>query len=124
VQGGYFPALIWKAFMDPAHTWLPAVDWDRPAPPDRPNARLYLPGNECVLKVVGFQEVLPEVDPNAPPTVATTLAPGEVPAETVPPVTIPITESVQVGTTIPPDNLDPNAPVPFLPLTDLVGPCA
>ncbi|MGB0113682.1 MAG: penicillin-binding transpeptidase domain-containing protein, partial [Ilumatobacteraceae bacterium] len=123
VQGGHYPALIWKAFMEPAHTWLPTEDWDRPAPPSRPNSRLYLPGNECVLQVVGFEEVVPEVDPNAPPTVATTLAPGEEPPETVPPETIPITEAVQVGTTIPPDNLDPSAPLPMLPTSELVGPC-
>lgn len=118
LQGGHFPALIWKAYMEPAHTFLPVFDWDRPPPPDRPNARLYLPGNECVL----VTSVVPvEVDPLAPPT--TPPPPDAVPVETVPPVTI-VTESIQVGTTIPRGVVDPNVPLPFLPVTDNVGPCA
>ncbi len=117
VQGGTFPAEIWKAFMEPAHASLPVLDWDRPPPPVRPNARLVLPGNECV-RVVTLAPV-DSVDPNAP---TTTLAPDAVPVETAPPATI-VTEVIPVGTTIPPDVLDPNAPLPSVPLTDNVGPC-
>ena len=51
------------------------------------------------------------------------LAEGEPPAETAPPATIPIIESVQVGTTIPPDNLDPLAPLPSLPAGAVLGRC-
>jgi membrane peptidoglycan carboxypeptidase len=98
VQGGLFPAEIWKAFMDPAHTFLPQLDWDAPPAPERPNARLFLPGNECIIQVVGFEIVEPEVDPNAPPT--TPPLADAPPAETVPPETIPIVEAVEVGTTI------------------------
>ena len=116
VQGGTFPAEIWKAFMEPAHVAQPVLDWDRPPPPERPNARLYLPGNECIRKLAPVVTV--PVDPNAPPT---TLAPGETPTTTTPvPV---VAEVIQVGTTIPTDLLDPNAPMPSLPLTDNVGPC-
>jgi penicillin-binding protein 1A len=122
VQGGHFPALIWKAFMEPAHELVPAVDWDRPAPPKRPNTRLYLPGNECALRAVGTAPA--PVDPDAPPTTVPPANPDGTPAETVPPVTVPVYEAVQVGTTIPPDNLDPLAPLPSLPVTDTVGPCA
>ncbi len=122
VQGGFYPAQIWKAFMEPAHAFVPTLDWDRPAPPKRANTRLYLPGNECVLRVVGSAPA--PVDPNAPPTTLPVTVPGETPAETVPPVTVPVFNAVQVGTTIPPDNLDPLAPVPSLPLTDQVGSCA
>ena len=126
VQGGHFPAVIWKAFMEPAHAFVPVVDWERPAPPKRPNARLVLPGNECESRVVGTRVVAGAVDPNAPPT---TLVEGEVPAEGAPPATapsvvVPIIESVQVGTTIPPDNLDPLAPLPSLPATARLGSCA
>jgi membrane peptidoglycan carboxypeptidase len=129
VQGGHFPAVIWNAFMEPAHAGVPHADWERPAPPSRPNMRLYLPGNECALRVVGFQEVAPTTDPNAPTTTAaapTTTVAGAPPPPTTappPPVTIPLVESVQVGTTIPPDVLDPLAPLPTLPLTDSVGTC-
>ncbi len=120
VQGGHFPAVIWNAFMEPAHAFVPVVDWDRPAPPERANARLFLPGNECETRVVGSIEVPVEVDPNAP---TTTLAEGAPPPETVPPATIPIIESVEVGTTIAPDNLDPLAPMPSLPASASLGPC-
>jgi len=123
VQGGHFPAVIWNTFMEPAHVFFPALDWERVAP-SRPNARLFLPVNECESRVVGSIEVpadVPDVvDPNAPPT---TLAEGEAPPETAPPVRIPIVESVQVGTTIAPDNLDPLAPLPSLPASAVLRPC-
>ena len=121
VQGGHFPAVIWKAFMEPAHVLLPVLDWDRPGPPKRPNARLFLPGNECETRVVGTESA--PVDPNAAPTEVPPPNEDGSPATTVPPVTVPIVESVQVGTTIPPDNLDPLAPLPSLPTTASLGPC-
>ena len=122
VQGGHFPAVIWKAFMEPAHALLPALDWDRPAPPSRPNPRLYLPGNECVLRVVGSAPA--PVDPNAPPTTVAPPNPDGTPVETVPPATIPVVQAVQVGDTIPPDDLNPLTPLPSLPVTDQLGSCA
>jgi penicillin-binding protein 1A len=121
VQGGFYPAQIWKAFMQPAHTFLPVVDWERPAPPKRANTRLYLPGNECVLRAVGTAPA--PLDPDAPPTTVPPNPDGS-PGETAAPVTVPVYQAVQVGTTIPPDNLDPLAPLPSLPVTDVVGPCA
>jgi hypothetical protein len=61
-----------------------------------------------------------EIDPDAP---TTTLAEGEEPAppETTPGV--PIFASVDVGTTIAPDNLDPSAPLPSIATTENVGAC-
>ena len=105
VQGGTFPALIWKAFMEPAHFGAPIEDWPAPPPPARKPARLYLPGNECLGKPVaattvpGGAEPAP-VDPAAPP-----------PAPTPPPI-----RNVDPGTTISPDNLDPKAPLPSVAL--------
>ena len=122
VQGGHYPAVIWKAFMEPAHSLLPPVDWDRPPPPERPNARLYLPGNECILVTSVVPAPTVPVDPNAP---TTTLAPDAEPAEpveTAPPVSI-VTDVVRVGDTVPPDVLDPNVPLPSLPISNNVGPC-
>jgi penicillin-binding protein 1A len=119
VQGGHFPAVIWNAFMEPAHVFYPPLDWER-VPPKRANARLYLPGNECAVRAVGTREVPPVVDPNAPPT---TLPEGAPPPEPAPPVTVPVYESVQIGTTIPPDILDPLAPLPSLPASERLGPC-
>jgi membrane peptidoglycan carboxypeptidase len=144
VQGGLFPKQIWTAFMEPAHAFLPLLDWEAPPPPERPDARLLLPGNECANRVVGYEPGVPiqgpvpfRAAPNAP---ATTLpeAPEEPeapvepegPVETGPapaPVQTtpgrPIIESVNVGTTIAPDNLDPNAPLPSVPLGVSVGRC-
>src|SRR5690606_8184489 len=55
VQGGTFPARIWGAFME--RVSLDRVgadpDWEKPAPPARPPARLYLPGVECVYEIIG-----------------------------------------------------------------------
>jgi membrane peptidoglycan carboxypeptidase len=130
VQGGTYPARIWKTFMDEAHFGLPLEDWDDPAPPERPNARLVLPGNECSYVVVSTSGGTPiattpgavppadapvaggagqQVDPNVP---ATTQAPGATtaPVQTTPVVVV--TAVADIGTTISPDNLDPNHPLP------------
>jgi membrane peptidoglycan carboxypeptidase len=112
VQGGTFPAKIWKTFMDPANAAFPADDWAPPPPPKRPNARLFLPGNECV--VAPAPTVPP--DPNAP---ATTIDPAAPPPTTQPPVVV-----AKVGTTIPPDVLDPLAPMPTIAIATPLGPCA
>lgn len=154
VQGGIYPARIWGAYMENIGLeQFEFADWDRPAPPSREAARLYLPGNECLFEIVGFEPattvpgdsvpVAPEGfrRPAAPPS---TTAPG--PATTPPttqaappPVTttpdttpttttttlppVPILNPIESGTTIPPDVLDPNAPLPSVPLDQLVGPC-
>ncbi len=105
VQGGTFPARIWKAFMEPAHFGAPVEDWPPPPPPNRKPARLYLPGNECLGKAaapvtLAPGEEPPVVDPAAPP----------------PAPTAPAYKKVDSGTTIAPDNLDPLAPLPSVAL--------
>ncbi|HUF98495.1 MAG TPA: transglycosylase domain-containing protein [Ilumatobacter sp.] len=152
VQGGTFPARIWGAFMETVGLERFDNDWPAPAAPPRPPMRLYLPGNECLYQVVGFEPAavtdttapegegapataaiegfrtpatpspttVPE-EPEAPPT-ATTVPPEEPteepteepPVATAPPV--PIFAAVPSGTTIPPNVLDPNAPMPSAPL--------
>jgi len=120
VQGGLFPKQIWTAFMDPAHASLPLLDWEDPPPPERSNARLVLPGNECAVRVVGFEPGAPvfgpaPVDPEAPPPEEP--VDPEAPGETVVVGTAPgraIVERVDLGTTIAPDNLDPLAPLPSI----------
>lgn len=47
VQGGTFPAVIWKAFTDTALAGTPAADWASPPEPTRPAARLIVPSVEC-----------------------------------------------------------------------------
>ncbi|MEL6892763.1 MAG: penicillin-binding transpeptidase domain-containing protein, partial [Actinomycetota bacterium] len=119
VQGGTFPAQIWKAFNDAALVGEPFEDWEGPPPPERPNARLVLPGNECEITVVGFEEPeVEEVDPLAP---TTTLDPAQPPPSTEPPV--PITVRDTLGTTVPADVVDPTYPLPSVELTRNVQPC-
>ena len=55
VQGGRYPALIWKTFMDPALAGEPSFDWPAPPPPTRYPARLFLPGQECVTRIVRYE---------------------------------------------------------------------
>jgi penicillin-binding protein 1A len=132
VQGGTYPALIWKNYMDGAHFGVPAEDWDGPAPPERANARLVLPGNECEVTVIGTsggEPVVPE-DGEAPPAAAdqfqTEPPPTADPAEPAPVETTPIvviTAKTDLGTTIAPDNLDPNHPLPSVELGRNISPC-
>jgi len=110
VQGATFPLSIWKAYMEPAHVFLPIEDW--PAPPKSPRApaRLYLPGNECLASngaapatpgKKGATTTTAVPDPNAP-------------------VTAPPLRKIDPGTTIAPDVLDPLAPLPSVPLGGIV----
>ena len=161
VQGGTFPARIWGAFMeDVGLDQFELADWERPGPQPRGPARLYLPGNECVYQIVGY-EPAPTVPPAEPPpgepppadgsapegfrrpaaTPTTEPAPEPppepapepttppattVPPETTTPTTLPprpIYAPVESGTTIPADVLDPNAPLPSVPLEQVVRPC-
>ena len=189
VQGGTFPARIWGAYMrDVGLEQFEFQDWDAPGPQERGPMRLYLPGNECVFEVVGYEPVTtpppgpsvtappapegfmrpatpvttvpapaptvpapaPTVPPTQPPpppttpaapttttppatttTTTTTVAPPTV--TTVPPETTttttttlpprPIFDEIETGTTIPPDVLDPDAPLPAVPLDVVVAPC-
>ena len=161
VQGGTYPARIWGAYMETIGLeQFEFSDWEQPGQQPRGAARLYLPGNECLFQIVGYEvpvtvpaEVPAEVPaapegfrrpvaasptdpppatsppatqppvttpPDAPPP-GTTVPVPTTPVVTLPPV--PIFGPVPSGTTIPPDVLDPNAPLPSVPLAQIVGPC-
>ncbi|MEM9514780.1 MAG: transglycosylase domain-containing protein [Actinomycetota bacterium] len=122
VQGGTFPAQIWGAYMEPAHVLLPPEDWPAPPPPERPNAQLVLPGNQCAFQVVGFDTVPPEEPVDGAPTTPPP-PPDAEPVETAPPVTVPVTAPVDIGTTVPPDIVDPTYPIPTIPADQTVVPC-
>ena len=155
VQGGTFPARIWGAYMEEVGLGqlgeqFEFADWDDPAPPPRPAARLYLPGSECLFQIIGYEQVTVPSSPDAteapspdgfrtpaappttdappsgttPPTGTTPTPPTETtaPTTTLPPR--PIFGEVDGGTTIPPDVLDPNAPLPSAPADQLVRPCS
>jgi penicillin-binding protein 1A len=150
VQGGTFPARIWGAYMeDIGLEQFEFVDWDRPGSQPRPPARLYLPGNECLYGIVGYRPTetappdataapdagatpegfrspaAPNTDPPAqtPPSTPsqTTVPTDSTPTTTAPPT--PIYGPVESGTTIPPDVLDPDAPLPSAPLRQVVRGC-
>ena len=156
VQGGTFPARIWGVYNEAVALGqlgeqFEFADWDRPEAPPRGPARLYLPGNECLYEIVGYEPVesVPQPDATAPPEAAPegfrspaappatdppappvtdppAPPPGTAPPETVPTTTLPprpIFGQVESGTTIPPDVLDPNAPLPSAPVNQLVRTC-
>jgi membrane peptidoglycan carboxypeptidase len=144
VQGGTYPEKIWKLYTDAALIDQPNQDWPPPPPDARPAARLYLPGNECLAKVVSG--VVP--DPNAPTTTAPAaqgFAPGlgesAPPPAAAPPATDPpsgdttppaesvdttttaapvVIQTIDPGTTIAPDVLDPHAPLPTVAIKGVV----
>jgi penicillin-binding protein 1A len=116
VQGGTFPAAIWKAYMDLAHFGLPFEAFPPPPPNTRPAARLYLPGSECVARLVSG--TIP--DTSGSTTTATTSPPtttgegppdGTTPATPAPPPTA-VVRPVDPGTTIARGNTDPTWPLP------------
>jgi penicillin-binding protein 1A len=125
VQGGTYPARIWGAYMENALTAFPPDDWAPPPAPARKAVRLYLPGNECLAKLVSGALPLPGA------TTSTTIAPppvtnpetGEViPTDTTVPAPI-VLQAIDSGTTIPPDVLDPLAPLPSTDTKTVVYTC-
>lgn len=120
VQGGTFPAQIWGAYMEPAHGGLPAIDWS-PAPVAvREPVRLYLPGNECVGVIVGFEQpnIPTRIDPDTGVEVPIDVVLDD---EALQPQ--PIYEQITTDTTVPIEVTDPNAGLPSAPLDAYVGSC-
>jgi penicillin-binding protein 1A len=103
VHGGNLPFRIWDEFIAKASEAkaYPEEDWTAPPKPVRGSKRLYLPGNECLYTA----SLAPPAAPAAPAPGVTVdpTASTEAPA--------PVYTRVGSGTTIPPDQLDPTAPV-------------
>lgn len=115
VQGGTYPARIWGAYSAPALFGQPVQDWVAAPPASRPSARLYLPGEECAYRVVSG--VLPTpgaTTTTSPPTTAAPVDPSAPVSESTAPTTVApvVIQLVPGATTIPPDVLDPFAPLP------------
>jgi len=135
VQGAMYPARIWKAFMDPIHADLPSLDWD-PAPAavssglraDVSPQRIYLPGDECLARVVSGALPGETAVPTTTTTTTTTLPPdGAAPAPPVPETAPPqvVVSVVDPGTTIAPTDTNPYSPVNTVPVGQyLVYSCA
>ncbi len=137
VQGSTFPAAIWKSYTDTVLADVPAVDW-APAPaPIRSSGRLYLPGVDCVARVVSGTlpnrvtgtVVTPTVDSTSTTVPApTTTLPPQLPEDSsvtaVPAPQRPVVSIVDPGTTVLPSNTNPFAPVPSVsPTGTLVFDC-
>jgi len=140
VQGAMYPARIWKAFMEPIHADLPAVDWDQAVAavstglrPDVSPQRIYLPGEECLARVVSGVRgpwKATTTTTSTTTTTTTTIAPeGAVapPVPVVPPTAAPpvVVSIVDPGTTIAPTDTNPYSPVNTVPIGQyLVYSCA
>lgn len=136
VQGGTYPARIWGAYMeDIGLEQFEFADWDAPGEPEREPARLYLPGNECLYAIIGYETPTTLAPDSAPAEGVEGFAPQAPPATSPPPATTvpettsttapprPIFGPVDSGTTIPPDVLDPDAPLPSAPTNQRVRGC-
>ena len=140
VQGGTFPAAIWKTYTDRALAGEPALDWDAPQPVTRSSVRLYLPGVDCLAQLVSGtlpKRVVGSVAPAATTTTTTSPGVGAVPPPAVSTTRVTVVEStvaaggrpvvsvVDGGTTVLPSNTNPFAPVPSVdPNRALVFDCA
>jgi penicillin-binding protein 1A len=134
VQGGTFPARIWKATMDGALAGQPPTRFAVPGPNPRPSSQLFLPGVDCVVRGVAITDLwsslmgwtttsvpLDGEDPLSPPDDATTTSypwslfdPGSDLPEDIAALT----------TTVPRGQVDPTWPVPTIdPLMYSVVPC-
>lgn len=114
VQGGTFPAAIWKAYMDLAHFGLPFETFPPPPPNTRPAARLYLPGSECLARLVSG--TIPGTSGSSTTTTSPPATVGEDPTDGTTPATAPpptaVVRPVDPGTTIARGNTDPTWPLP------------
>lgn len=143
VQGGTYPARIWGAFQVAALYGAPIEDWAPPPPPARPAARLFLPGEECAYRVIRGtigpdgsivttppQTTVPADpgpggDPGGNPGGDPGVPTGTDVAETTPTTVAPvIIQLVPDGTTIPPEVVDPTAPLPSVEPRTAVLSCA
>jgi penicillin-binding protein 1A len=113
VQGGTFPARIWGAYMQPAHSGITITDWTAPPPLAGPAERLYLPGTECASIVIGYETPVTTTLPDA-----LVVEPEPEPSEPVP-----ILEEITTDTTIPAGVIDPYAELPSVPADAYVVPC-
>ena len=119
VQGGTFPAAIWKATMDAALAGVPPSTFAAPSPNLRPPMRLFLPGVECPVAVTTAPPTTapddaaanPD-DPSAAPASTTTTT--STTSTTTTTTTIPGQVIFDFSTTIPRGQTDPTWPVPTI----------
>jgi len=131
VQGATYPARIWKHFMDAAHEALPVEDFG-PPPREvagtttsvRPPARLYLPGVECVARIVAGTIPTPSTTVPAGRRTTTTVTTIATDATDAAPSDTVVVRALESGTTISPTNTNPFEPVPSTDAEVYVRDCA
>ena len=103
--------------MEPAVAPLPLEDWSAPPALPRKPVRLYLPGNECLAKLVSGA-----IPGGGSTTTSTTLPPEDPTATALPaaPPPRPVLKAIPSDTTIPPDVLDPKAGFPNVATTGVL----
>jgi membrane peptidoglycan carboxypeptidase len=129
VQGADYPSRIWGAFMENSLASQPVADWPPPPYGSRGAVRIYNPGEECLAKVVSGT---PPPPPGAETTTTTTTAPaptttvatgGSAPPTTRPPTPKPAVLQQLPSAVVPPNVIDPKAPLPTTDLTTYVYEC-
>ena len=145
VQGGTFPARIWKATMDAALFGVPPSVFRSPSVNPRPATRLVLPGVDCWAVTTTLappvETPAPGTTPAEPPptdpetgqpvptttttTTTTTTSTTTTTTTTTPTVVPGVPSTVDLSDTIPRGVVDPTYPVPTLVIGDFdVAPCA
>ncbi|MEY4225034.1 MAG: hypothetical protein RIS33_1968 [Actinomycetota bacterium] len=122
VQGGTFPAAIWKATMDAALAGVPPSTFAAPSPNLRPPMRLFLPGVECPVAVTTAPPTTapddaaanPDDPSAAPASTTTTTSTTSTTSTTTTTTTIPGQVIFDFSTTIPRGQTDPTWPVPTI----------
>ncbi|MBI4882906.1 MAG: transglycosylase domain-containing protein [Actinobacteria bacterium] len=125
VQGADYPSRIWGAYMEAAHTFLPELDWPDPPKNPRKSRRVYVPREECLAELVSGdipgitiaeEYTTTTVAPPPPTEPPSTVVGDTTPINTTPPATAarPVVEILRNGTAVPPEVLDPRAPVPSI----------
>ena len=118
VQGGTFPARIWKYFMDAAHVGLPIEDFTKAPGLGRDPMLLYLPGTDCLAQSIGPDgQPVPTTSPEASDTSIYFDPETGLPVATV-------VQTVPPGTTVPSDVVDPLWPLPMAPIDTFTYPCS
>jgi len=124
IQGADYPARIWGDYMTNALAALPVADWPAPSRAVRGPARIYVPGEECLARLVSGTLPPDQSTSVAPATTATT-TPGDGSTPTATATTYPpaVVAQVPSGTLVPDNVLDPKAPMPSVDQQTLVYPC-
>jgi membrane peptidoglycan carboxypeptidase len=123
IQGADYPARIWGDYMTNALAPLPVADWPVPNRAVRGPARIYVPGEECLARLVSGTLPPDQSTSVAPATTVATPGDGSVAtttATTYPPAVV---AQVPSGTLVADNVLDPKAPMPSVDLQTLVYPC-